>query len=151
MLTGSSQNKPPLQSCTLAGGSSANPPVAVQTQQGNPPELTRAFQQGWSILAAVCSLFSIHCRARLYTGRWADLINRGKGLGGKEAVGGEGGPGRTGGLRGLMRLWFVGHEGTVGGRGGGCEGGTGAQVGSAALVCGSRGGSRGRGGGPQQQ
>ena len=66
-LTGSSQKRPPLQSCSFGGGSRAKAPEAVHTQKGNPPELTRPLQQGLSTSAVACSLLSIHCSARLYT------------------------------------------------------------------------------------
>ena len=65
ILTGSSQKRPPLQSCRGGGGSRANWPVAVQTQQGNPPELTKPFQHRSSTSPHALSLSSIHCKARL--------------------------------------------------------------------------------------
>lgn len=73
--TGSSQKRPPLQSCRLGGGSTENWPVAVQSQQGNPPELTTPFQQGSSIMPADLSRSSIQCKACL-------CMPRRRGLGG---------------------------------------------------------------------
>jgi len=47
---------PPLQSVSAGGGSKANWPMAVHTQQGSPPELTKPFQQGSAISPQTLSL-----------------------------------------------------------------------------------------------